>query len=60
MGGDGTANEAINLFMRESAANPAILKKKAIGVLRGGSGNGIQDSYEVACAYDGTAQSLQQ
>ncbi len=46
-GGDGTANEAINMFMKEAESNPAILTEKAVGFLRGGSGNGIQDSYEV-------------
>ena len=46
-GGDGTANETINMFMREAEIRPELLKEKAIGFLRGGSGNGIQDSYEV-------------
>ncbi len=46
-GGDGTANEAINMFMKVGAETPGILEKKAIGFLRGGSGNGVQDSYEV-------------
>ena len=46
-GGDGTANETINMFMKEAETEPGILKEKAIGFLRGGSGNGIQDSYEV-------------
>jgi len=41
-GGDGTAHDAINVLMEHSVG-----KKKSIGFLRGGSGNGIQDSYEV-------------
>lgn len=43
-GGDGTANLAINSFMQ---APEAKREGKALGFLRGGSGNGIQDSYEV-------------
>jgi diacylglycerol kinase family enzyme len=46
-GGDGTAHCAINTFTDEMEKNPDIGKNKAIGFLRGGSGNGIQDSYEV-------------
>lgn len=46
-GGDGTAHDAINTFTQALAADPSIRQKKAIGFLRGGSGNGIQDSYEV-------------
>jgi len=46
-GGDGTAHDAINTFTKAQTANPSIGKDKAIGFLRGGSGNGIQDSYEV-------------
>ncbi|WP_319562927.1 diacylglycerol kinase family protein [Marispirochaeta sp.] len=44
-GGDGTANFAINAYM--SASGRTLTKTKALGFLRGGSGNGIQDSYEV-------------
>jgi diacylglycerol kinase family enzyme len=46
-GGDGTAHDAINTFTEEMGEDPTIRKEKAIGFLRGGSGNGIQDSYEV-------------
>lgn len=45
-GGDGTAHDAINALMN-AKAKTTIPKKKSIGFLRGGSGNGIQDSYEV-------------
>ena len=41
-GGDGTAHDAINVLMQEGKG-----KEKTIGVMRGGSGNGIQDSYEI-------------
>ncbi|ORC37815.1 hypothetical protein B4O97_02090 [Marispirochaeta aestuarii] len=44
-GGDGTANLAINAYM--SAHRRISTTSKALGFLRGGSGNGIQDSYEV-------------
>jgi len=43
-GGDGTANAAINGLMRHKEEWAC---QKNIGFLRGGSGNGIQDSYEV-------------
>jgi diacylglycerol kinase family enzyme len=43
-GGDGTANAAINGMMEEKSEWAC---SKNIGFLRGGSGNGIQDSYEV-------------
>jgi diacylglycerol kinase family enzyme len=46
-GGDGTAHDAINALMEASGADPVRKHRKAIGFLRGGSGNGIQDSYEV-------------
>ena len=46
-GGDGTAHDAINAVTEEIDKSPDIGKKKSIGSLRGGSGNGIQDSYEV-------------
>lgn len=47
-GGDGTAHDAINViypFVEEfgGCGGP----RKAVGFLRGGTGNGIQDSYEV-------------
>ena len=40
-GGDGTVHEAVNSMMENSP------KGKALGFLRGGTGNGIQDSYEI-------------
>ncbi|MBN2628630.1 MAG: sphingosine kinase [Spirochaetales bacterium] len=43
-GGDGTANIALNCLMK---ADKKRRDKIAVGFLRGGSGNGIQDSYEV-------------
>jgi diacylglycerol kinase family enzyme len=46
-GGDGTAHLAINAWMAHRNAQGAINGQRAIGFLRGGSGNGIQDSYEV-------------
>ncbi|MBN1685272.1 MAG: sphingosine kinase [Spirochaetales bacterium] len=46
-GGDGTAHDAINTVTSEMEADPEIGRKKSLGFLRGGSGNGIQDSYEV-------------
>ncbi len=46
-GGDGTAHDAINTFTEEAMKRPELRKEKFIGFLRGGSGNGIQDSYEV-------------
>jgi diacylglycerol kinase family enzyme len=46
-GGDGTAHDAITTLVEESAAHPQLRKTKSVGFLRGGSGNGIQDSYEV-------------
>ena len=45
-GGDGTANDAINGIIEEKKKDETV-RKKAIGFLRGGSGNGIQSSYEV-------------
>lgn len=46
-GGDGTAHSAINRLteLRHEYKDDVI--KRSIGFLRGGSGNGIQDSYEV-------------
>ena len=47
-GGDGTAHDAINAVMNSSNNDSRKTRpKKSIGFLRGGSGNGIQDSYEV-------------
>jgi diacylglycerol kinase family enzyme len=46
-GGDGTAHDTIDTFVRQMERTPEIRSEKAIGFLRGGSGNGIQDSYEV-------------
>lgn len=40
-GGDGSVHEAINALIRSGCTG------KNIGFLRGGSGNGIQDSYEI-------------
>ncbi len=40
-GGDGTVHEAINSIMENRVPG------KALGFLRGGTGNGIQDSYEI-------------
>ncbi len=40
-GGDGTVHDAINAMMIHPPQG------KALGFLRGGSGNGIQDSYEI-------------
>lgn len=40
-GGDGTVHNAINAMMIHPPKN------KALGFLRGGTGNGIQDSYEI-------------
>ncbi|MFO8065516.1 MAG: diacylglycerol/lipid kinase family protein [Spirochaetota bacterium] len=41
-GGDGTAHLAVNAMMDAECAS-----EKAVGFLRGGTGNGIQDSYSV-------------
>jgi diacylglycerol kinase family enzyme len=41
-GGDGTAHDAINVLYKKERG-----PTKSVGFLRGGSGNGIQDSYEV-------------
>lgn len=52
-GGDGTAHLAINSWMHHvrngmgDGSHLPHMERKAIGFLRGGSGNGIQDSYEV-------------
>ncbi len=46
-GGDGTAHAAINRLTELRIAHPEDRVKRSIGFLRGGSGNGIQDSYEV-------------
>jgi diacylglycerol kinase family enzyme len=43
-GGDGTAHDAINAL---ATADAEAVRKKSVGFLRGGSGNGIQDSYQV-------------
>ncbi len=40
-GGDGTVHQAINAMMQKQ------IPGKALGFLRGGTGNGIQDSYEI-------------
>ncbi len=45
-GGDGTAHAAINAIMKASG-KPRSVQNKALGFLRGGTGNGIQDSYSV-------------
>lgn len=46
-GGDGTAHAAINKLTKLKQDNSTDTVKRSIGFLRGGSGNGIQDSYEV-------------
>ena len=46
-GGDGTAHDAINALTEEFQKRPELRSMKSVGFLRGGSGNGIQDSYEV-------------
>ena len=46
-GGDGTAHDAVNTLTEEMSVEPDLSRRKSIGFLRGGSGNGIQDSYEV-------------
>jgi len=47
-GGDGTAHEAINGLMRVQREAPEQrIAPKSVGFLRGGTGNGIQDSYKV-------------
>jgi diacylglycerol kinase family enzyme len=49
-GGDGTAHDTINTLMDDisgPACGKAQREGQAIAFLRGGSGNGIQDSYEV-------------
>lgn len=47
-GGDGTAHEAINGLMRiQRERGGSEGPRKSIGFLRGGTGNGIQDSYKV-------------
>ncbi|MFP4510663.1 MAG: diacylglycerol/lipid kinase family protein [Spirochaetaceae bacterium] len=52
-GGDGTAHDAINALFSTSGADDGtqaslpIEQFKGIGFLRGGTGNGIQDSYSV-------------
>ena len=44
-GGDGTAHLALNCLMKKGDGKRR--EQLAVGFLRGGSGNGIQDSYEV-------------
>ena len=44
-GGDGTAHAAINALM-QCREHPGVIEK-SVGFLRGGTGNGIQDSYDV-------------
>ncbi len=44
-GGDGTAHDAINALYTTDSPGPH--DGKSIGFLRGGTGNGIQDSYSV-------------
>lgn len=46
-GGDGTAHDAINTITNETLKDSSLRRRKTVGFLRGGSGNGIQDSYEV-------------
>ncbi len=49
-GGDGTVHEAINAMMSHSVSG------KALGFMRGGTGNGIQDSYEIPHRLSGQIQ----
>lgn len=46
-GGDGTVHRAVNKLIKEKIDNKEI-NNKAIGFFKGGSGNGIQESYEVS------------
>lgn len=46
-GGDGTAHATINRLTQLKLENSQDSIKRCLGFLRGGSGNGIQDSYEV-------------
>jgi diacylglycerol kinase family enzyme len=46
-GGDGTAHDTINTLLEQGIHAQGPGPAKAVGFLRGGSGNGIQDSYEV-------------
>jgi len=46
-GGDGTAHDTINTLLENEKGRQLMGREKAVGFLRGGSGNGIQDSYEV-------------
>jgi len=46
-GGDGTAHDTINTLLEPRIREKSTGGAKAVGFLRGGSGNGIQDSYEV-------------
>ena len=46
-GGDGTAHDAVNAVMAAAGSVGAGAGPKSIGFLRGGSGNGTQDSYGV-------------
>ncbi len=57
-GGDGTAHDAINTLVNSAQKDDKIdeRKRKSIGFLRGGSGNGIQDSYEVPHDYLNTLE----
>jgi diacylglycerol kinase family enzyme len=45
-GGDGSIHDAVNTMMRAGGAHPR-KEDKALGFLRGGSGNGYHDSYGV-------------
>jgi diacylglycerol kinase (ATP) len=45
-GGDGTVSEALNVLL-EGGSPAGLLRGKAVGFLRGGSGHGYHDSYGV-------------
>ncbi len=56
-GGDGTANLAINAYMNSPVKKSSY---QALGFLRGGSGNGIQDSYEVPVGISAQVESYRE
>lgn len=67
-GGDGTAHAAINaLIDSERSQRPEwfgrpdqAAPQKAVGFLRGGTGNGIQDSYDVPFSTDAQLQTYEE
>jgi diacylglycerol kinase family enzyme len=58
-GGDGTAHAAINALM-EAGCDAHSEPRKAVGFLRGGTGNGIQDSYDVPFSTKGQFATYQE